>query len=66
MAATITKITEKRLPSGEWYAEWALSGYEDFAIHGMSFSNQADILPYEPTAFFALVEVMRSCHGVEP
>lgn len=66
MAITLKKITEKRIPSGEWYAEWALEGYEDYAVHGMSFAAQADILPYEPSAEAALVEVLRSCHGIEP
>ena len=66
MAITLKKVTEKRIASGEWYAEWAIEGYEEFAVHGMSFTAQADILPYEPSAQAALLEVLRSCFGIEP
>ena len=66
MASTLKKITQKRLPSGEWYAEWALEGYEDFALHGMSVPDQADISSYEPQAQAALEEVLLSCFGLTP
>lgn len=56
----------KRLPSGEWYAEWTLEGYQDFAVHGMSFTDQSEIAAYETTAHAALVEVMRSCFYIDP
>ncbi len=66
MASILKKITEKRIPSGEWYAEWALEGYEDYAVHGMSFATQAEVAPYGPTAQAALEEVLLSAFGITP
>jgi len=66
MASVLKKITEKRLLSMEWYAEWALEGYEEFAVHGMSFTSQGDIPAYEPAAQAALEEVLRDLFGITP